>query len=102
MSTKKPQFRKSRSIPWIPLAVVAAIVLAGLGWWRFQKSADADGGAYRTQARLDGNNPDLYEGYPIRFGLNVNGALPGLFRSALFSGDFNRHILEQLQSGKLE
>ncbi|QIK80540.1 efflux RND transporter periplasmic adaptor subunit [Lysobacter sp. HDW10] len=50
MSTKKPQFRKSRSIPWIPLAVVAAIVLAGLGWWRFQKSADADGGAYRTQA----------------------------------------------------
>ena len=59
-------------------------------------------GAYRTQARLDGNNPDLYEGYPIRFGLNVNGALPGLFRSALFSGDFNRHILEQLQSGKLE
>jgi hypothetical protein len=59
-------------------------------------------GAYRTQARLDGNNPDFYDGYPIRFALNVNGALPGLFRSALFSGDFNRHILEQLQSGKLE
>ena len=47
-------------------------------------------------------NPDLYNGYPIRFGLNINGKLPGLFRSALFSGDFNRHILEQLQSGKLE
>ena len=59
-------------------------------------------GAYRTQIKLDGSNPDFYSGYPIRFGLNLNGALPGLFRAALFSGDFNRHILEQLQSGKLE
>ena len=59
-------------------------------------------GAYRVQSKLEGNNPDFYDGYPIRFGLNINGALPGLFRSALFSGDFNRHILEQLQSGKLE
>lgn len=59
-------------------------------------------GAYRTQATLDGNNPDFYNGYPIRFRLNINGNLPGLFRSAVFSGDFNRHILEQLQSGKLE
>lgn len=62
----------------------------------------AGDGAYRTQAMLEGNNPELYNGYPIRFRLNINGALPGLFRSALFSGDFNRHILEQLQSGKLE
>ena len=62
-------------------------------------SADGD---YRTQAKLEGNNPDFYNGYPIRFGLNIHGKLPGLFRSALFSGDFNRHILEQLQSGKLE
>lgn len=59
-------------------------------------------GAYRTQATLEGNNPDFYNGYPIRFGLTINGKLPGLFRSAVFSGDFNRHILEQLQSGKLE
>ncbi len=59
-------------------------------------------GTYRTQVKLDGSNPDFYSGYPIRFGLNINGALPGLFRAALFSGDFNRHILEQLQSGKLE
>ncbi len=59
-------------------------------------------GTYRTQATLEGNNPDFYSGYPIRFVLNINGKLPGLFRSAVFSGDFNRHILEQLQSGKLE
>lgn len=62
----------------------------------------ATDGAYRTQAQLAGRNPDLYSGYPILFRLNINGKLPGLFRSALFSGDFNRHILEQLQSGKLE
>lgn len=59
-------------------------------------------GTYRTQVKLNGSNPDFYSGYPISFGLNINGALPGLFRAALFSGDFNRHILEQLQSGKLE
>ena len=59
-------------------------------------------GAYRTQTLLEGSNPDFYSGYPIRFGLNINGTLPGLFRAAIFSGDFNRHILEQLQSGKLE
>ena len=62
----------------------------------------ASGGAYRTESTLEGSNPDFYDGYPVRFTLNINGELPGLFRSALFSGDFNRHILEQLQSGKLK
>ena len=62
----------------------------------------AANGAYRTESTLEGNNPDFYDGYPVRFNLNINGELPGLFRSALFSGDFNRHILEQLQSGKLQ
>ncbi|MBO3704044.1 MAG: YdbH domain-containing protein [Candidatus Accumulibacter sp.] len=62
----------------------------------------ASDGAYRTQATLNGSNPDFYDGYPVRLGLDINGKLPGLFRSAVFSGDFSRHILEQLQSGKLE
>lgn len=66
-----------------------------------QVSYSADG-TYRTLATLEGNNPDFYGGYPIHFGLNINGKLPGMLRSAVFSGDFSRHILEQLQSGKLE
>lgn len=59
-------------------------------------------GAYRLRNTLEGNNPDFYGGYPIRFRLDINGALPGLLRAALFSGDFDRHILEQLRSGTLE
>lgn len=59
-------------------------------------------GTYRLHNTLEGNNPDFYGGYPIRFKLDINGALPGVFRAALFSGDFNRHILEQLRSGTLE
>jgi hypothetical protein len=66
-----------------------------------QVSYSADG-TYRTLAKLEGNNPDFYGGYPIHFGLNINGKLPGMLRSAVLSGDFGRHILEQLQSGKLE
>ena len=61
----------------------------------------ADGG-YRVESRLEGSNPDFYNGHPVRFRLNINGKLPGLFRAAVFSGDFDRHILEQLQSGRLE
>ncbi|MFT3847564.1 MAG: YdbH domain-containing protein [Propionivibrio sp.] len=77
-------------------------VLRNLHFQRFDMRLNyASDGAYRTESTFEGSNPDFYDGYPIRFSLNVNGALPGLFRSALFSGDFNRHILEQLQSGKL-
>ena len=40
-------------------------------------------GTYRTQVKLNGSNPDFYSGYPISFGLNINGALPGLFLSLI-------------------
>lgn len=59
-------------------------------------------GDYRAQAALEGNNPDFYDGYPVHLRLNIGGNLPGMFRAALFSGDFSRHILQQLQTGKLE
>lgn len=59
-------------------------------------------GQYQIRLKLDGHNPDFYNGYPIAFTLNLNGELPGLFRAALLSGDFNQHVLQQLQSGQLQ
>lgn len=59
-------------------------------------------GNYRALITLEGHNPDFYNGYPVRMRLNIGGSLPGAFRAALFSGDFSRHIVQQLQSGKLQ
>lgn len=61
----------------------------------------ADGG-YKMRILLEGSNPDFYSGHPIRFSLDIKGALPGLMRSALLSGDFERYILEQFEAGKLQ
>ena len=62
----------------------------------------AASGSYRLRLKLDGHNPDLYGGHPIAFKLDLNGSLPGLFRGALLSGNFDAYLLEQLQRGKLE
>ncbi len=59
-------------------------------------------GQYLLNMRLDGNNPEFYSGHPIAFRLKLDGALPGLFKGALLSGDFDAYILKQLQQGNLE
>lgn len=59
-------------------------------------------GKYAVNMRLDGNNPEFYSGHPIAFKLKLDGALPGLFKGALLSGDFDAYILKQLQQGILE
>jgi hypothetical protein len=59
-------------------------------------------GRYAINIRLDGNNPEFYSGHPIAFKLKLDGALPGLFKGALLSGDFDAYILKQLQQGILE
>ncbi len=59
-------------------------------------------GKYAVNMRLDGHNPEFYSGHPIAFKLKLNGALPGLFKGALLSGDFDAYILKQLQQGILE
>ncbi len=58
-------------------------------------------GRYLIGLKLKGRNPDLYNGFPISFRLNLNGQLPGLFRAALLSGDFNQHVLDQLRDTDL-
>ena len=61
----------------------------------------SDGG-YTIGVELLGANPDLYGGYPIRFKLNLGGAMPALFRSLFVTGDFDKAIIEQLRSDDLK
>ncbi|MDH3282139.1 MAG: YdbH domain-containing protein, partial [Gammaproteobacteria bacterium] len=53
-------------------------------------------GNYVIKTRLEGQNPDLYDGYPIAFNLNITGTLPGLLRSSLLSGDFSGNVLKSI------
>jgi hypothetical protein len=55
-------------------------------------------GSYEIVVRLEGSNPNLYEGYPIVFTLNIDGSLPELFEALFVSGDFEEAILEQIRS----
>ena len=54
-------------------------------------------GDYTIRSRLEGRNPQLYEGYPIAFNINLTGSLPGLLRASLITGDFHSEILKQIQ-----
>jgi len=53
-------------------------------------------GEYLAKFKLSGNNPDLYDGYPVVLNLNINGQLPGLLRSTLVGGSFDEEILRTL------
>ncbi len=53
-------------------------------------------GEYLAKFKLSGNNPELYDGYPVVLNLNINGQLPGLLRSSLIGGNFNEEILRTL------
>ncbi len=54
-------------------------------------------GAYQIGIHLEGKNPDLYDGYPIVFNLNINGSLPELFEALFITGDFEESILKQIK-----
>lgn len=56
-------------------------------------------GAYTIGVVLNGHNPDLYGGHPVRFRLNLNGELPAAFRSLFLTGDFSKAILDRLSTG---
>ncbi len=57
-------------------------------------------GSYTIGLDLLGRNPDLYGGHPIRFRLNLGGAMPALFRSLFVTGDFEEAIVERLRAGE--
>lgn len=58
-----------------------------------------ESGEYLVKLTLNGSNPSFYNGYPINLTMNIQGKLPGLFKAAVFSGDFNKHILESIGAG---
>jgi len=55
-------------------------------------------GAYVMTVRLEGSNPDLYEGHPVVFNLNINGTLPALFEALFMTGSFEESILNEIKS----
>jgi len=55
-------------------------------------------GNYQIAIHLEGKNPDLYEGYPLVFTLNISGLLPELFDALFISGNFEEAILKQIRN----
>lgn len=59
-------------------------------------------GLYHMKLHLLGSNPDLYDGYPVDFILNLRGELSGVFRSLFLTGNFEDAIVEQVKASNLE
>jgi hypothetical protein len=55
-------------------------------------------GSYQVKVHLEGNNPDLYEGHPVDFNLNIKGSLPELFEALFITGDFEEAILKEISN----
>ncbi len=55
-------------------------------------------GAYLMAVRLEGKNPDLYDGHPVVFNLKINGSLPALFEALFMTGSFEESILKEIKS----
>ncbi|MCO7224665.1 YdbH domain-containing protein [Pleionea sp. CnH1-48] len=54
-------------------------------------------GDYVIEIKLVGRNPQVMDGYPISFNLNINGQLPALFKSVFLTGDMSENIMEQIK-----
>jgi len=55
-------------------------------------------GEYHIKLHLLGSNPELYDGYPIDFVLNLRGALSGVFRSLFLTGSFEEAVMQQVKT----
>lgn len=53
-------------------------------------------GLYLIRIHLLGANPDLYDGFPVDFTFNIDGNLPGAFKSLLLTGSFEQSILSSI------
>ncbi len=50
----------------------------------------------QTRIRLDGNNPDLYDGYPVSFNFGVSGKLDQILSRGLTGYRIPDRIRERL------
>lgn len=57
-------------------------------------------GDYRLGLRLEGSNPLVLSGHPLVFNLNIGGHLPELLRRGIATGDFERVIMQQANTGQ--
>ena len=57
---------------------------------------------YHIKLHLLGFNPELYDGYPIDFVLNLRGELSGVFRSLFLTGSFEEAVMQQVKTDQLE
>lgn len=55
-------------------------------------------GEYHIMLHLLGSNPELYDGYPIDFVLNLRGELSGVFRSLFLTGSFEEAVMQQVKA----
>ncbi|KAA9132646.1 hypothetical protein F3N42_05355 [Marinihelvus fidelis] len=64
----------------------------------FSGTIDYDpAGPYAVKMDLLGRNPDLYGGHPVKFGLNLGGEMPAVFKSLFLTGSFEEALLERLR-----
>jgi len=59
-------------------------------------------GEYHIKLHLVGSNPELYDGYPIDFVLNLQGELSDVFRSLFLTGNFDDAIMQQVKTDQLK
>jgi hypothetical protein len=55
-------------------------------------------GDYTIHVRLEGRNPELYDGFPVAFNIDLSGSLPELIQASLISRDFHSEILRYVQA----
>jgi len=77
---------------------IALKALDNFHYKHFKANLDyAANGDYAIKIRFNGNNPDLYEGHPIEFNLNLDGNLPGFLRASILSGDLAGEAMKTLK-----
>ncbi len=55
-------------------------------------------GTYQVKLHLEGNNPQLYDGYPLSLTINLSGELPELLRTTLMGADFSKEVLKKIEN----